>query len=54
MVFDAGENFKKNLEAGIALVDTAGRLHNRADLVRELQKIDRIAKSKADEGCYKS
>ena len=52
VVFDAGESLKKS-GGGLAIVDTAGRLHNREDLVRELKKIDRIAQSKADEGCYK-
>ena len=52
VVFDAGEALKAN-GGGLALVDTAGRLHNRKDLVRELEKIDRIAQSKADAGCYK-
>lgn len=52
VVFDAGEALK-SAGGGLALVDTAGRLHNREDLLRELQKIERIARSKADEGCYK-
>lgn len=52
VVFDAGEALK-SAGGGLALVDTAGRLHNREDLVRELKKIDRIGQSKADEGCYK-
>lgn len=38
---------------GLVIADTAGRLHNRENLVKELQKIDRIAASKATEGCYK-
>ena len=52
VVFDAGEAARA---AGGALVvaDTAGRLHNKENLVRELQKIDRVASSKADAGCYK-
>lgn len=52
LVFDAGEALKAS-GGGLALVDTAGRLHNRKDLVQELQKINRIAESKADENCYK-
>ncbi len=39
--------------AGLVLADTAGRLHNKENLVRELQKIDRIAREKAGEGSYK-
>ncbi|MDR1748136.1 MAG: signal recognition particle-docking protein FtsY [Spirochaetaceae bacterium] len=38
---------------GLVLADTAGRLHNKENLVRELQKIDRIAEARAGEGCYK-
>lgn len=52
VVFDAVESAKSKGE-GIVLVDTAGRLHNKENLVRELQKIDRTAKQKASEGCYK-
>jgi fused signal recognition particle receptor len=28
-------------------------LHNKENLVNELKKIDRVARTKADEGCYK-
>ena len=52
VVFDAAEAVRSKGE-GLVLADTAGRLHNKENLVRELQKIDRIAASKADEGCYK-
>mgnify|MGYP002514848477 CR=1 FL=1 len=52
VVFDAVESAKSKGE-GLVLVDTAGRLHNKENLVRELQKIDRTAKQKASEGCYK-
>ena len=38
---------------GVVIADTAGRLHNKENLVRELQKIDRTCALKADEGCYK-
>lgn len=38
---------------GLVLADTAGRLHNKENLVRELQKIDRIAREKAGEGAYR-
>ncbi len=52
VVFDAAQAAQS---AGSALViaDTAGRLHNRENLVRELEKIDRIAMQKATEGCCK-
>lgn len=52
VVFDAVESAKAKGE-GLVLIDTAGRLHNKENLVRELQKIDRTAKQKASEGCYK-
>ncbi len=52
VVFDAAESIAAK-GGGIVLADTAGRLHNKENLVRELQKIDRIAESKASEGCYK-
>ena len=52
VVFDAAQAAQS---AGGALViaDTAGRLHNRENLVRELEKIDRVAMQKATEGCCK-
>lgn len=52
VVFDAAEAVKSK-GPGLVIADTAGRLHNKENLVRELQKIDRICASKADEGCYK-
>jgi fused signal recognition particle receptor len=52
VVFDAAEAVRA-LGGGLVIADTAGRLHNKDNLVRELQKIDRIASSKADPGCYR-
>lgn len=52
VVFDAADALKSK-GFGLVLADTAGRLHNKENLVRELQKIDKICKQKADEGCYK-
>lgn len=52
VVFDAAEAVRAK-GPGLVLADTAGRLHNKENLVRELQKIDRICSQKADEGCYK-
>lgn len=52
VVFDAAEALAAK-GAGLVIADTAGRLHNKENLVRELQKIDRICCSKADQGCYK-
>lgn len=52
VVFDASDSVRAG-GGGIVIADTAGRLHNKENLVNELKKIDRIASSKADEGCYK-
>ena len=52
VVFDAADAcFSKG--SGIVLADTAGRLHNKENLVHELQKIDKICREKASEGAYK-
>ena len=52
VIFDAADSIRAQ-GGGLVIADTAGRLHNKENLVRELQKIDRIAEAKADEGCYK-
>ena len=52
VVFDACEACNAK-NGGLVIADTAGRLHNKENLVNELKKIDRIASSKASEGCYK-
>lgn len=52
VVFDACDAVRAK-GPGLVIADTAGRLHNKENLVKELQKIDRICRSKADEGCYK-
>lgn len=52
VVYDAADALKSK-GAGLVIADTAGRLHNKENLVRELQKIDKTCRSKADEGCYK-
>lgn len=52
VVFDAAEAVRAK-GPGLVLADTAGRLHNKENLVRELQKIDKICRQKADEGAYK-
>lgn len=52
VVFDAAEACKAK-GAGLVLADTAGRLHNKENLVHELQKIDKICKDKASSGLYK-
>lgn len=52
VVFDATSACRAD-GGGLVIADTAGRLHNKENLVRELQKIDRISREKADENCYK-
>lgn len=52
VVFDAAGACRAD-GGGLVIADTAGRLHNKENLVRELQKIDRVAREKADDGCYK-
>ena len=52
VVFDAVESVKAK-GGGLVIADTAGRLHNKENLVRELEKIDRVCAQKADQGCYK-
>lgn len=37
----------------LILADTAGRMHTKAHLVRELEKIDKIIRGKIDDGLYK-
>lgn len=37
----------------LILCDTAGRMHNKENLVKELQKIDKIIKNRIDPECYK-
>lgn len=52
VVFDAADSITSK-GGGLVIADTAGRLHNKENLVRELEKIDRICQQKASEGCYK-
>jgi fused signal recognition particle receptor len=37
----------------LLIADTAGRLHNRDALVKELAKIDKIVRARIGDGCYK-
>jgi fused signal recognition particle receptor len=39
--------------AGLVLADTAGRMHTRADLIKELGKIDRVVASRAEGSDYR-
>lgn len=52
VVFDAAVSVQSK-GGGLVIADTAGRLHNKENLVHELEKIDRICRQKADDGCYK-
>lgn len=52
VVFDAADAASSK-GSGLVIADTAGRLHNKENLVHELQKIDRVCKSKAGENLYK-
>jgi len=40
--------------ARLVLADTAGRMHNKANLVKELEKIDRVARTRIGDGCYRT
>ncbi|MDR1933167.1 MAG: signal recognition particle-docking protein FtsY [Spirochaetales bacterium] len=48
VIFDAIESAAARGEK-LVLADTAGRLHNKENLVRELQKIDKVIRNKAGE-----
>ncbi len=39
--------------ARLVLADTAGRMHNKENLVKELQKIDRVARARIGDGSYR-
>jgi fused signal recognition particle receptor len=51
VLYDALESAKAQGDR-VVLADTAGRLHNKAHLVKELQKIDKIARDKVAGGVY--
>ncbi len=53
VVFDALESAVARKER-LVLIDTAGRMHNKANLVQELAKIDKIIKRKAEGANYRS
>ena len=52
VIFDSIASAKSRGDK-LILADTAGRMHNRQDLVKELQKIDRVIKNNLDGGNYK-
>jgi len=51
VLYDALESAKAQGDR-VVLADTAGRLHNKANLVKELQKIDKIARDRVGAGVY--
>lgn len=51
VLFDSLESARAQGEK-VVLADTAGRMHNKANLVKELQKIDKIAQTKVAGGVY--
>jgi fused signal recognition particle receptor len=51
VVFDAIESARAK-DMRLVIADTAGRLHNKEALVKELMKIDKIARSKLSDGCF--
>lgn len=53
VVFDALDSAVSRQER-LVLIDTAGRMHNKAHLVQELAKIDKIVKRKAEGANYRS
>jgi fused signal recognition particle receptor len=52
VIFDALESASSRGDR-VVLADTAGRMHNRANLVNELQKIDKIVRRKGDDVLYR-
>ena len=52
VIYDTIESAKSHGKQ-LVIADTAGRMHNKANLVRELQKIDKIISSRVDERHYK-
>ena len=52
VIYDSIESAKAR-DARLIIADTAGRMHNKANLVKELQKIDKIINSKAADAEYR-
>ncbi|MEW5817834.1 MAG: signal recognition particle-docking protein FtsY [Spirochaetota bacterium] len=52
VIFDSIESAKSKA-AKLIIADTAGRMHNKANLVKELQKIDKVVKGKIKDTHYK-
>ena len=52
VIYDTLESAKARGE-NLVLADTAGRMHNKANLVKELQKIHKIVQGRSEGGSYK-
>ncbi|GAB4370684.1 MAG: signal recognition particle-docking protein FtsY [Spirochaetales bacterium] len=52
VIFDALESAKARKET-LLLADTAGRMHNRTNLVRELQKVDKVIRGRVGSEAYR-
>lgn len=52
VIFDALTSAKAQKE-DLVLCDTAGRMHNKENLLKELVKIDKVIRSKVEPECYK-
>lgn len=52
VIFDSIESAKAR-GSKMIIADTAGRMHNKANLVKELQKIDKIVNSRAGDADYR-
>ncbi len=50
VVFDA-INFAKKKQADVLIIDTAGRLHNKTNLMNELAKINRVIERELPDAC---
>jgi fused signal recognition particle receptor len=52
VIFDAITSAQAR-DGGLVLADTAGRMHNKAHLVKELSKIDKVVRGRIGEGNYR-
>jgi len=51
VIYDTIESVKAK-SGELIIADTAGRMHNRSDLIRELKKIDKVARGRMNGGNY--
>ena len=52
VVWDTIESVRAQ-NGSVVIADTAGRMHNKANLVKELQKIDKVVKNRAPQAAFK-